>query len=171
MQINLKRNDLETINIDEFGIDLPELKNIVESKALVIGKWLECRIKTDLANNKIAINNLLPTKREFAYLLGVSVGTMQNAFRYLEDVGLDESKQCIGTMIKDLEKTSVRKLTSKREIAIESVKKYILDKKMVNCSPESGLQVPFRCRCRLPWCPCHGRSCIRFCHCVSASAC
>ena len=129
MQINLKRNDLETINIDEFGIDLPELKNIVESKALVIGKWLECRIKTDLANNKIAINNLLPTKREFAYLLGVSVGTMQNAFRYLEDVGLVESKQCIGTMIKDLEKTSVRKLTSKREIAIESVKKYILDKK------------------------------------------
>lgn len=130
MQINLKRNDLETINIDEFGIDLPELKNIVESKALVIGKWLECRIKTDLANNKIAINNLLPTKREFAYLLGVSVGTMQNAFRYLEDVGLVESKQCIGTMIKDLEKTSVRKLTSKREIAIESVKKYILDKKI-----------------------------------------
>ena len=130
MQINLKRNDLETINIDEFGIDLPELKNIVESKALIIGKWLECRIKTDLANNKIAINNLLPTKREFAYLLGVSVGTMQNAFRYLEDVGLVESKQCIGTMIKDLEKTSVRKLTSKREIAIESVKKYILDKKI-----------------------------------------
>ena len=128
MQNCLKRNDLKMINIKEFGIDLPDLKNITESKALVIGKWLENRIKEDLAAKKINVSSLLPTKSEFAYLLGVSVGTMQNAFRYLEDINLVESKQCIGTLIKDEKSSSVRKLTSKREIAIELVKKYIFDK-------------------------------------------
>ena len=124
MQNNFKRNEMKNIEIKEFGINLPELKNITESKALVIGKWLEFRIKSDLSTNKISYNSLLPTKAEFAYLLGVSVGTMQNAFRYLEDINLVESKQCIGTMIKDSSSASVRKLTSKREMAIEQVKKY-----------------------------------------------
>jgi DNA-binding GntR family transcriptional regulator len=127
MQNNLKRNELKSIDIKEFGIELPELKNITESKALVIGKWMENRINVDLSANKISVNNLLPTKREFAYLLGVSVGTMQNAFRYLEDLGYVESKQCIGTMIKDYSNSdaTVRKLTSKRDLAVEAIKRYI----------------------------------------------
>ena len=152
MQNNFKRNEMKNIDIKEFGINLPELKNITESKALVIGKWLEFRIKSDLSTNKISYNSLLPTKAEFAYLLGVSVGTMQNAFRYLEDINLVESKQCIGTMIKDSSSASVRKLTSKREMAIEQVKKYIIDKNIkvssslpssrkiasyINCSPNT----------------------------------
>lgn len=128
MQNNLKRHELRTINIREISIDLPDLKNIKESKAHAIGRWMEKWIKADLQSKKISVNNLLPTKAEFAYMLGVSVGTMQNAFRYLEDIGLVESKQCIGTLVKDKKVSSMRKLTSKREIAIESIKKYIVDK-------------------------------------------
>lgn len=142
MQNCLRRSELKFINIKEFGIDIPDLKNIAESKALVIGKWLEKRIKEDLNDKKICFNSLLPTKRDFAYLLGVSVGTMQNAFRYLEDINLVESKQCIGTLIKDKNISSMRKLTSKRDIAIESIKKYILDKNIkINSSLPSSRKI------------------------------
>ena len=126
MQAYIKKNDLRKIEINTITKDLPDLKNITESKAITIGKWLGEWIKEDLASGKIQVNNLLPSKAEFAYMLGVSIGTMQNALRYLEDTGLVESKQCIGTLIKSADTTpSMRKLTSKRENAIEEIKKYI----------------------------------------------
>lgn len=122
-----KKSDLSKINISDISIELPDLKNCDESKSIVIGKWLSEWIKTDLASGKVQVNNIIPSKAEFAYLLGVSVGTMQNAFRYLEDLGYVESKQCIGTMIKDYNNSEsiVRKLTSKRDLAVDAIKRYI----------------------------------------------
>ncbi len=119
----MKKSDLKTIDINEIVVDLPDLKNINEAKAMVIAKWLKNRIKNERDFN----GRLLPTKAEFAYMLGVSIGTMQNAFRYLEDMGCVQSKQCIGTVVKNKKSFSMRKLTSKREIAIELIKKYIKD--------------------------------------------
>ncbi len=123
-----EKSKLVAIQIEDIDIELPDLKNIYESKSVVIGKWLIDWIKKDLKNGKIKINNLLPSKPEFAYHLGVSIGTIQNAFRYIEDLGYVESKQCIGTLVKDPKKrtASFRKLTSKREIAVEAIKRYIL---------------------------------------------
>src|SRR5699024_5800269 len=122
------KSDLKRINISDISLDLPDLKNINESKAIVIGKWLAKWLETDLKNGNIKLNCLLPAKAEFAYLLGVSIGTIQNALRYIEDLGYVESKQCIGTLVKDNKKktSSMRKLTSKREIAIEEIKKFII---------------------------------------------
>ena len=122
-----KKSDLVKIKISDITFELPDLKNTDEAKAIVIGKWLVAWIKADLAAGKIAIRNILPSKSEFAYLLGVSIGTMQNAFRYIEDLGYVESKQCIGTMVSDYNKndSTVRKLTSKRDLAVEAVKRYI----------------------------------------------
>ena len=119
-----KKSDLVKIKISDITFELPDLKNTDEAKAIVIGKWLAAWIKADLAAGKIAIRNILPSKSEFAYLLGVSIGTMQNAFRYIEDLGYVESKQCIGTMVSDYNKndSTVRKLTSKRDLAVEAVK-------------------------------------------------
>ncbi len=133
MQTYIRKNDLTSIKISEFSDDLPDLKNIKESKAIVIAKWISNQIKTDLKSGKIKVNNLLPSKAEFAYLLGVSIGTIQNALRHIEDLGYVESKQCIGTLVKDYKKksSSMRKLTSKREVAIENIKKFII---------ESGIQ-------------------------------
>lgn len=132
MQTYIRKNDLKSIKISDITADLPDLKNIKESKAIVIAKWIAEWIKSDLKNGNIKVNNLLPSKAEFAYMLGVSIGTMQNALRYLEDLGHVESKQCIGTLVKDYRKnsSSMRKLTSKREIAIESIKKYIKENKI-----------------------------------------
>ena len=126
MQNYIRKNDLKKIDINSITKDFPDLKNLKESKAITIGKWLMEWIKEDLASGKIQSNNLLPSKAEFAYMLGVSIGTIQNALRYLEDRGCVESKQCIGTLVKNTASTSaMRKLTSKRENAIEEIKKYI----------------------------------------------
>ena len=55
------------------------------------------------------VDNILPSKAEFAfYLLGVSIGTMQNAFRQIEDAGVVESKQCIGTLVRDINRVHLQ---------------------------------------------------------------
>lgn len=121
-----QKSELKKLSINEISTNLPELKNISESKAVAIGKWLISEIE----NCKyIKANSLLPTKPELAYLLGVSIGTIQNALRYVEDLGYVESKQCIGTIIRDRKnsESNIRKLTSKREIAINSIKKLICE--------------------------------------------
>ena len=125
-----KKNELHKIRIEEVDIQLPDLKNTDESKAVVIGKWLIGWIESSLKSGKISVNNILPSKAEFAYRLGVSIGTMQNALRYIEDLGYVESKQCIGTLVKgsvEGSKTTLRKLTSKRDMAVDSIKRYILN--------------------------------------------
>lgn len=128
----LDKSKLRKINFGDITIPLPDLKNAFESKAIVIANWLMDWIETDLPTGKINETDLLPQKPDFAYHLGVSIGTMQNAFRYLEDKGYVESKQRIGTMVKNWknETHSVKKLTSKRDICTDFIKRYILDKKM-----------------------------------------
>jgi len=123
-----QKSELKQIKIEDIKAEKPDLKNIYESKAIAIGKWMIEWIDKDLESGKIQSNTLLPSKPDFAYYLGVSIGTIQNALRYIEDLGYVESKQCIGTLIKDKNSTNnMRKLTSKREKAIDIIKKYIID--------------------------------------------
>ncbi len=129
----MKKEDLKQIKISEIDFALPDLKHTKETKAIAISKWIISWIENDLLTGKVKINDLLPTKPEFAFMLGVSIGTMQNALRFVEDAGYVESKQCIGTVIKDRNQESkMRKLTSKREITIEEIKKYIKKQKYKN---------------------------------------
>ncbi len=127
-----QKSELNRISISSFDGELPDLKNTSETKAVLIGKWLILRIKNALKSGEIHENDLLPLKSEFAYLLGVSVGTIQHALRYIEDLGYAKSKQCIGTLVKNPKNSlnPIRKLTSKREMAIYNIKKYIIDKKL-----------------------------------------
>lgn len=126
------KSSLNRINVSDIELPLPDLKNITEPKALAIAKWLIQWIENDLKNEKIQENNILPPKPELAYLLGVSIGTIQNALRHIEDLGYIESKQCIGSLVKNPsnKNTTLRKLTSKREIAIEKIKQYIKSNKI-----------------------------------------
>lgn len=128
----LDKNNLRKLSVKDISIALPNLKDIFESKAIVITNWLIDWIKTDFISGKIKETDLLPQKADLAYHLGVSIGTMQNAFRYLEDKGFVESKQCIGTMVRDWKKPtlSIRKLTSKKDISVDLIKRYIIDKKL-----------------------------------------
>lgn len=135
----LDKSKLRKLNIKDISVNLPDLKNIFESKAVAIANWLIDWIETDFKAGKIKETDLLPQKADLAYHLGVSIGTMQNAFRYIEDKGYVESKQCIGTLVRDWKKPSlnVRKLTSKRDICVDLIKKYIVDEKF-----KAGQKIP-----------------------------
>lgn len=99
-----------------------------ENKVEKIYFWLKKWIELSLEHRKIKPKDLLPTKADLACHIGVSQGTIQNVFRKLEDDGYVESKQRIGTFIKDFNKPqSFTKHTSKRDLAIEIIKKYILE--------------------------------------------
>jgi len=103
--------------------------NYGENKVEKITKWLVKWIDSSLAIGKICPNDFLPPKAALAYHIGVGQGTIQNAFRLLEDMGYVESKQKIGTYIKNRnKKTHTEKLTSKRDLTVETIKQYILEK-------------------------------------------
>ncbi len=99
-----------------------------ENKIEKILNWIRSWILLSLECGKISPYDLLPSKVDIACHIGVSQGTMQSVFRLLEDEGLVESKQRIGTYIKDKKNNKeIDKLTSVRDFAIEFIKKYILE--------------------------------------------
>ncbi len=106
-------------HIHSFGVD--------ENKVDKISKWLIDWIKISIKNGKVKPYDFLPAKGDLAFHIGVSQGTIQNVFRRVEDMGFVESKQRIGTYIKNPEARQIEKLTSKRELAAEIIKKHILD--------------------------------------------
>ena len=134
-----QKSELRTTVLSELNLTAPDLRNINEAKSVVIAKWMMEWIDNGLKSGDLSAGSLLPVKSELAYFLGVSVGTIQNALRYIEDFGYVESKQRIGTIIKDrsAQETTIRKLTSKREIAIKKIKKFIISNKM-----KVGLYLP-----------------------------
>lgn len=100
-----------------------------ENKVNKIAQWLINWIKKSLLEGKIKPYDYLPTKGDLAFHTSVSLGTMQNVFRIVEDSGLIESRQKIGTYIKNPKEKNIEKLTSKREVAVEAVKNYITENK------------------------------------------
>ena len=128
----LEKSELKRIELNELPKEIPNFKNAFESKDSIIKKWLTDWITSGFKKGSIKKNTLLPKKADLAYYLGVSVGTVQNAIRYVEDGGHLESKQRIGTVIRDIqsEKPVIRKSTSKREMVISQIKKYIIDNRI-----------------------------------------
>lgn len=127
----LEKSELKRIEINELPKEIPNFKNSFEPKDSMIKKWLSDWIVSAFKSGKIKENSLLPRKADLAYYLGVSVGTIQNAIRSVEDTGLLESKQRIGTVVRNFESTNpiVRKSTSKRERVIAHIKRLIIDSK------------------------------------------
>jgi DNA-binding GntR family transcriptional regulator len=123
--VNYKKNDLKHIKISELKVSLPDLKNA--NKTQTIANWLMEWIDSSLQAHKIEVGYLLPTKAELAYSLGVSLGTIQNVLRMIEDKDYIYSKQCIGSIIKDRSEnhSELRKRTSKKDKAEEKIKNYI----------------------------------------------
>ncbi|MDD3765980.1 MAG: GntR family transcriptional regulator [Eubacteriales bacterium] len=137
----IEKADLDRIDVSLLPKKLPEFRHSNMTKDLLISKWLEKWIETDLKSGIIKENQLLPKKADIAAYLGISVGTVQNAIRYIEDNGYVESKQRIGTLVKDVKKgiSILRKQTSKREQAILSIQKFIIkeDYKINDILPSS----------------------------------
>ncbi len=120
-----KNNDLKKIDFQTLPKKIPDFKNTFESKDNIVKKWLIDWINSILKSNENNINLLLPSKKIIAKHLGVSIGTIQSAIRYIEDLGYVESKQKIGTVIKTSSSPIFRKLTSKRDLSINYIRRYI----------------------------------------------
>lgn len=118
------KSKLKHIPISEFADFINITVNGSKTEFLVnsIEKW----IKENYGKN-IHQNDLMPTKTLMADLLDISTGTVQNIYRQLENKGLLYSKQCVGTMIADIENKSLtlRKSSSKRDFAVELIKTFI----------------------------------------------
>lgn len=125
----LEKNELQRIEINQLPKEIPNFKNSFESKDSIIKQWLSDWITKGVKKGQLKENTLLPKKADLAYYLGVSVGTVQNAIRYVEDSGLLESKQRIGTIIRssNAQNPIIKKASSKREKVITLIKKYIVD--------------------------------------------
>lgn len=123
--MNKTNSKFKQISIEDIDYPLPVLKDSYRVRTRAIATWLNDWIENDLKNNKISVGDLLPSKMELAYLIGCSVGTIQVALRFLEDKNRVQSIQRIGTFICDSNSVKFRKLTTKRETAIEKIKSYI----------------------------------------------
>ena len=102
-------------NIDKLVIeDNKKLSSIV--------LWLELI----LSNSEYKGKYLMPKKQDLAKLLHVGLGTIQNAYRSLEDKGLLVSKQCVGSFyVTDKSSLKFRKLTSKKDILLSEILNYL----------------------------------------------
>jgi len=127
----IKKVELRRIEISELPNKLPDFKNSTSTKDSLLSGWLINWIENGLKSGKLAKNILLPKKSALASYLGVSIGTVQTAIRFVEDKGYVESKQRIGTFISDVnnQNRELRKQTSKREQAVCALKKIILNNK------------------------------------------
>ncbi len=101
-----------------------------ENKVEKLSKWIISWIAISLKKGKINPGDLLPSKAELACHIGVSLGTIQNAYRFVEDAGYIESKQKLGSFVKDRTGKQVEKLTSKKDLAVENIKKYLKEHKL-----------------------------------------
>lgn len=121
------------ISVEEMPKSLPDFDSCECSKDFAIKNWIIDWITSSISKKLIKNNDLIPSKSEISKHLGVSVGTVQNAIRYVEDIGLLKSKQKIGTMISSVTNpiNISPKSTSKREKAILAVKRYIIKKDIV----------------------------------------
>ena len=124
----ITKSALKRIEISELPEQLPDFKNASATKDNILAEWLINWIETAFKEGKIQANDLLPKKAALASYLGISIGTVQTAIRFIEDKSYVESKQRIGTFIRDFEKsnTELRKQTSKREQAIEALKRVLV---------------------------------------------
>lgn len=119
------------IIISELPKEIPDFTSCYESKQSIVKKWLLDWIFSATKRNSLKDNDIIPNKSEISEHLGVSIGTVQNAIRSIEDDGYLKSKQRLGTMISGVTNPLVEdniKSTSKREKTVEAIKIYLLQK-------------------------------------------
>lgn len=110
-------------------------KDIEENKTVFITNFLKKWFAENSNAQTICKNIILPSKQEFATFFNVSLGTIQNVLRNLEDAGVVTSKQRIGTVLGAIKNKDSKKTVSKRDMAANSIKKYLFENKLSANSP------------------------------------
>lgn len=122
------KENMRRIEVGELPNKLPDFKNAHTTKDNILADWLISWIDAGLKSGKLKPYDLLPKKAVLANYLGISIGTVQTAIRFIEDKRSVESKQRIGTFIRDTsaDEAELRKQTSKRDQAIVALKKLFI---------------------------------------------
>ena len=120
------------IQISQINFSAPDFKNTISSKEKIVLKWLIDWIENSIKLEEIHYGDFLPEKSKLAKYLNVSVGTLQNAIRQAEDLGYFESRQSVGTVIRNPSSNEkvFEKTFSKKDKAVLLIKKYILENKL-----------------------------------------
>ena len=122
------KKDLKKIKVSEITAKIPDWKNLDKPITDAVVDWLVDWIKTGLADGTLQEDNVIPLKPDLAYFLGLSRGTVQQAIRRVENLGYLQPKQYTGTLIRNPEsKVLMRKLTSKRDVAVTAIKRIIVE--------------------------------------------
>ncbi|MDX2084859.1 MAG: GntR family transcriptional regulator [Candidatus Melainabacteria bacterium] len=126
----LTKASLSRITLGQLPRELPDFHAPGSTKDGLIAEWLKQWITSSLTKGTLTESHLLPRKADLAKHLGVSIGTVQNAIRFVEDEGYVESKQRIGTVIRDVTRDDgllrIRKQTSKRDQAVVAIRHLIV---------------------------------------------
>jgi DNA-binding GntR family transcriptional regulator len=130
---NIHKSGLTPIAVSQLPKEKPDFQAPGVTKDGLIAEWLMAFVEEGLKKGTLTENHLFPKKADIADYLGVSVGTVQNAIRYIEDQGYVVSKQRIGTIVSNPAKQAtngnrVRKLTSKRDVAVIAIKQLIVQR-------------------------------------------
>jgi DNA-binding GntR family transcriptional regulator len=125
---NVSKATLTRLEVSQLPKKIPDFSQPGATKDGLIAEWLKQWITSGLESGKLNEFCLMPRKADIAEYLGVSVGTVQNAIRFVEDEGYVESKQRIGTLIRDVNSDGLRmrKQTSKRDQAVVAIKHLIM---------------------------------------------
>ena len=120
------------IKISQIDSLPPDYSDTSVSKEKSVARWLLSWIQNAIASGCASYGDFLPHKHQLAKYLGVSAGTLQNAVRYLQDMGYLESRQSVGTMLKNpqMQDKFFEKPFSKKDRAVVLIKKYVLDNKI-----------------------------------------
>lgn len=132
------------LTINDLPKDIPDFKNSNLSKDRLTEKWLTEWIIKSLQIKNINVGDILPRKDIIAKHLGISIGTVQNAIRYTEDKGFLKSKQRTGTAIANFKSftgksNEIKKQTSKRDVTVEKIKKYMIDNGINSVMPAASV--------------------------------
>lgn len=128
------------LTVNDLPKQLPDFKNSELPKDRLTEKWLTDWIVNSIQAKRINVGDILPKKNVIAQYLGISVGTVQNAIRYTEDKGYLQSKQRTGTFVAEFSGHTdvIKKQTSKRDVTVFKVKKYIVENGIDSVMPPAS---------------------------------
>lgn len=117
---------MKRIQISEINFNKPDFSNAKKNKENILFEWFLAWLNFGLKNGSIHYGDLLPKKSEFSSAFKISLGTVQNAIRRAQEAGYFESKQSIGTIVKNPNETPFfEKTTSKTNDVTAKICHYI----------------------------------------------
>ncbi len=119
---------MNKIELHKLTYKKPDFLSSNSTKEETLLSWLISWVDYSIKKEEFNYGDFLPTKEIFSSYLGTSLGTLQNALRKAQDMGYFESKQSVGTFVKNPKDKDFKfiKMFSKKQSAKEQIIKHML---------------------------------------------